>query len=97
MLTQTLNEFGWLAAVFLVACAICLITDNARRPALFYLTSFVLIVVSLLWLYTTTPVALSFLIPTSMNRTVEVFMVLAALATAHLIAALMRPPRPERA
>jgi hypothetical protein len=97
MLTQTLNEFGWLAAVFLVACAVCLITDNARRPALFYLTSFVLIVVSLLWLYTTTPVALSFLIPTSMNRTIDVFMVLAALATAHLIAALMRPPRPERA
>jgi hypothetical protein len=98
MLTQTLNEFGWLAAVFLVACVVCLITGNARRPACFYLTSFVLIVASLLWLYTTTPEPLSFLIPTSMNRTVDVFMVLAALATSHLIAALMQAStfRPTR-
>ena len=98
MLTQTLNEFGWLAAVFLVACAVCLITGNARRPACFYLLSFVLIIASLLWLYTTTPEPLSFLIPTSMNRTVDVFMVLAALATSHLIAALMQAPnaRPTR-
>jgi RsiW-degrading membrane proteinase PrsW (M82 family) len=95
MLTQTLNEFGWLAAVFLVACAVCLITDNARRPACFYLLSFVLIIAALLWLYTTTPEPLSFLIPTSMNRTVDVFMVLAALATSHLIAALMQAPNPR--
>jgi hypothetical protein len=92
MLTQTLNEFGWLAAVFVVASAVCVITDNARRAATFYLTSFILIIAALLWLYTTTPEPLSFLIPTSMNRTVDVFMVLAALATSHLIAALMHVP-----
>lgn len=97
MLTQTLNEFGWLAAVFLVACAVCLITDNARRAACLYLTSFVLIVAALLWLYATTPEPLSFLIPTSMNRTVDVFMVLAALATSHLIAALMHAPTAQPA
>lgn len=102
MVTQTLTQWGWLAAIFVTACAICLITRTARRTACFYFISFAAIVVSLLWLYTTTPVSLAFLLPTSMNRTVDVFMVPAALATAHLLAKLatssnaFRSPRPTR-
>lgn len=88
MLTQTLGEFGWLAAVFLVACVACLVCGRGRRTAAFYLVSFVLVVTALLWLYMTTGEPLSFLIPTSMNRTVDVFMVPAAVGTAHLLALL---------
>jgi hypothetical protein len=88
LVTQTLTQWGWLAAIFIVACVVCVITHTARRTAWFYLISFAAIVVSLLWLYTTTPVSLAFLLPTSMNRTVDLFMVLAALATAHLLAKL---------
>jgi hypothetical protein len=88
LLTQTLGEFGWLAAVFLVTCAACLVCGRGRRPAAFYLVSFTLLIAALLWLYTSTSEPLSFLIPTSMNRTVDVFMVPAALGTAHLLALL---------
>ncbi len=57
--------------------------------AWFYLGSFTAIVISLLWRYTTTHVSLAFLLPTSMNRTVGLFMVLAAVGTAHLIARMV--------
>jgi hypothetical protein len=97
MLTQTLDEFGWLAAVFLVACVACLACGRGRRTAAFYLVSLVLVIAALLWLYTTTSEPLSFLIPTSMNRTVDVFMVPAALGTAHLLALLTRAPELRRA
>lgn len=88
MVHQVLAEWGWLAAIFVVAGVACLITRRARATACFYLAGTALIALSLVWLYTTTAVPLSFLIPTSMNRTVDVFMVLAALATAHLLSVL---------
>jgi hypothetical protein len=88
MLTQTLAQWGWLAALFLATCAVCIITRTARRVTAFYLLSFAALVVALLWLYTTTQVSLAFLLPTSMGRTVDVFMILSGVATAHLIAAL---------
>jgi hypothetical protein len=93
MVSQTTGEYGELAAIFLVTCAICLITGTARRAATVYLASALLIAAALLWLYTTTSIPLSFLIPTSMNRTVEVFMLLSAVATAHLVAALTTSPQ----
>jgi hypothetical protein len=96
MLTQTLSQWGWLAAVFIVTCSACAITRTARGTACFYAASFAAIVISLLWLYTTTATSLAFLLPTSMSRTIDVFMVLAALATAHLLARLADAPRDER-
>ena len=89
MVTQTLSQWGWLAAIFISACIVCLITRTARRATCFYLATVAAVVISLLWLYTTTRVSLAFLLPTSMDRTVDAFMVLAALATAHLLAALV--------
>jgi hypothetical protein len=88
MLHQALSEFGWLPAIFIVACGAALMTRRARTTACFYLTATILSVLALLWLYTATDVPLSFLIPTSMNRTVDVFMLPCALATGHLIAQL---------
>jgi hypothetical protein len=60
----------------------------------FYLVSFVAIAVAMLWLYGTTPVSLSLLIPRSMSRTVDLFMVLAAFASAHLLTTLTPRRRP---
>jgi hypothetical protein len=97
MLTQTLGEYGWLAAVFLVACLACLVTKTQRPVAALYLLTFLLLVAAMLWLYTTTSIPLSFLIPTSMNRTVDVFMVPAALSTAHLISLLVEAPSRDQA
>jgi hypothetical protein len=88
MLHQILSEFGWLFAIFILACAAGLRTRGARVTARFYLASIALSIIALVWLYTTTSVPLSFLIPTSMNRTVDVFMIPCAMATAHLIAQL---------
>jgi hypothetical protein len=88
MITQTLAQWGWLAALFLATCVVCMITRTARRVTAYYLVSFAAVVIALLWLYTTTNVSLAFLLPTSMGRTVDVFMLLAGVATAHLIAAL---------
>jgi hypothetical protein len=88
MLHQALNEFGWLPAIFIVACGAALLTRATRTTACFYLTATILSVLALLWLYTTTNVPLSFLIPTSMSRTVDVFMLPCAMATGHLIAQL---------
>jgi hypothetical protein len=62
-----------------------------------YLLTFLLLVAAMLWLYTTTSIPLSFLIPTSMNRTVDVFMVPAALSTAHLISLLVEAPSRDQA
>lgn len=90
MLQQTSGEWRWLAAIFIGACVICIAVGDGRRIAGFYLASVIAVVMSLLWLYTTTPVSLTFLLNTSMNRTVDLFMVLAAVATAHLLAHMQR-------
>jgi hypothetical protein len=91
MLTQSLNEYGWLAAIFVAVCILCIATRTTRRVAAFYLASFAAAVVALLWLYTTTRVSLGFLIPTSMARTVDVFMVFTPFASAHLLTRLLAP------
>jgi hypothetical protein len=85
MITQVQLHWNWLAAIFLAACAVALVTGVGRRAAAVYLGIFLVIVAELLWLYTTTPLSLDFLIPTSMDRTVSVFMALTPLATAHLL------------
>jgi hypothetical protein len=92
MVSTVISGFPWLGPVFLATCVICLFTATARRTACFYLGTFVAIIVALLWLYTTTPVSLGFLIPTSMDRTVSVFMVLSGFAAAHLISVLAGVP-----
>jgi hypothetical protein len=89
MLHEVLQQWGWLAAIFIVTCTTCLLTDVARRVTAFYLVSCTAIVLALVWLYTTTPLSLSYLIRTSMDRTVAVFMVPAAVATAHLLSVLV--------
>jgi hypothetical protein len=86
---QTLRQWGWLAAVFLVTCSVCMMTQTARAAASFYLAACGVIVASLLWLYTATPLSLSFLLSTSTDRVVSVFMVLAGFGTAHLLASLL--------
>jgi hypothetical protein len=88
MLSHSVNEWGWAAAIFVVCCVVGLLTRTSRRLTAFYLISFAAIVVSLLWLYGTTPVSLSLLIPRSMSRTVDVFMVLTAFASAHVLSTL---------
>jgi hypothetical protein len=94
MVTHTVGEWGWAAAVFVVLCAVSLATRRSRRLTAFYLISFVAIAVAMLWLYGTTPVSLSLLIPRSMSRTVDLFMVLAAFASAHLLTTLTPRRRP---
>ena len=89
MIDQVLLHWNWLAAIFLAASAVSLITGVARRAAAVYLGVFALIVAELLWLYTTTPLSLDFLIPTSMDRTVSVFMAMTPVATAHLLLAFV--------
>lgn len=88
MISDVLGGYGWIAAIFLALCVVCLVTGTVRRIAWFYLGAFFVIVAALVWLYATTPISLGFLIPTSMDRTVSVFMALAAFASAHLLAAL---------
>jgi hypothetical protein len=92
MVGQVSGEYSWLLAIFLVAVGAGLWTRTVRRVALFYLAVIALSIASLLWLYGTTRLPLSFLIPTSMGRTVDVFMVPCAMATAHLLAELMQRP-----
>jgi hypothetical protein len=75
--------------VFLALCTIGLASGTARRLAGFYLLSFVLLIISLLGLYTTTSVSLAFLIPTSVYRTIDVFMMLTPFASAHLLGRLL--------
>jgi hypothetical protein len=91
MLTQTLSGWSWLPAIFIAVCILCLASSTARRLACFYLATFVLLVAALLWLYTTTPVNLEFLLSTSMSRTVMVFMAFATFASAHLLTRLTGP------
>ncbi len=85
MVTQSVGEWSWLVAIFLVVCAVCLASPGTRRLVWFYLAAFWAMVLALLWLYTTTPEPLSFLLPTSMGRTVAVFMAMTPLAVAHLL------------
>jgi hypothetical protein len=96
MLAQMRTEWGWLAAIFIVACLVSMNTRTTRQAARFYLAAFVAIAISLLWLYTTTHISLAFLLPTSTSRTIDVFMVLAAPATAHLLAPLISTAGPTR-
>lgn len=96
MVSQVLSGYGWLAAIFLGVCIVCLVTGTARRTTAFYLGTFLVIVAALLWLYTTTPLSLGFLIPTSMDRTVSVFMAMSAFASAHLLATLVAEHRQPR-
>jgi uncharacterized membrane protein SpoIIM required for sporulation len=93
--SHALGEWGWAAAIFVALCAFSIATRTSRRLTAFYLISFVAIAVAMLWLYGTTPVSLSLLIPRSMSRTVNVFMVLAAFASAHLLSTLT-PTRGRR-
>ena len=88
LLRHTVGDWGWAAAIFATLCVVSLATRTSRMLAAFYLISFAAIAVSLLWLYGTTPVSLSLLIPSSMSRTVDVFMVLAAFASVHLLSTL---------
>ena len=101
MLHQTLQQWSWLTAIFLVTCGTAVLTRAATRLAVFYLAVYTLTVTGLVWLYATTPLSLSFLIPTSMSRVVSVFMVPAGFATAHLVSMLLnatgsRPEIPTR-
>jgi hypothetical protein len=91
LLDQALRQWGWLLAIFVVCVAFCLVTPATRRVAGFYLAVCAAIGLMLTWLYTATPLSLDFLIPTSMDRTVSVFMVPAAVGTAHLLALQLRP------
>jgi hypothetical protein len=89
MLLQLAQNWTWLVPIFLALCALCIAGRARRRVPTFYLLSFLLLVCSLIWLYTTTPASLSFLIPTSLGRTVEIFMVLTLFASAHLLTRLL--------
>jgi hypothetical protein len=97
MLSHAVGGWGWAAAIFVIVCAVTFTTRTCRRLAAFYLISFVAIAVAMLWLYGTTPINLSLLIPRSMSRTVNVFMVLAAFASAHLLSTLTPMLRRRRA
>lgn len=96
MLHQVLGEFGWLLAVFVVSVGAAIATRTARRAAWFYLSATVLTAAALVWLYGTTSVPLDFLLPTSMSRTVDVFMLPCGVATAHLLAELVRSQQAGR-
>jgi hypothetical protein len=89
MLLQVLQQWGWLAPIFIVTCAVCLLTRTAVRATVFCLAISVGLVLAMIWLYVATPLSLDFLIPTSMDRTVGVFMVPAGIATAYLLSALL--------
>jgi hypothetical protein len=93
---QTLHLWGALGVVFLLVCAVSISARIARRATAFYLAAMGITVLALLWLYTTTAVSLAFLIPTSMDRTVAIFMAPAALAAAYLIAQLGEPAETHR-
>ena len=97
LVSHTVDEWGWAAAIFVSLCVLSLATRTSRRLTAFYLISFVAIAVAMLWLYGTTPIDLSLLIPRSMSRTVDVFMVLAAFASAHLLSTLAPALRRRRA
>ena len=103
MLTQVTHEWGAVLVLFVLASAVSLIGRRGGWPTRFYLFSFVLTVLAMLWLYTTTSVSLAFLLPTSMYRTVDMFMILVGFATAHQVARLgcepmlASPPHPSRA
>jgi hypothetical protein len=93
IIEDVLSQWGWFLAVFLAVTVTCLATGCARRVAAFYLASFGLLVLSLVWLYTTTPISLNFLIPTSAWRTIDIFMAMTPFACAHLLSRLVVPFR----
>ncbi len=86
---QVVTNWGWQAAIFLALCALALATGIGRRLAGFYLLSFGLLLASLVWLYTTTPMNLQFLITTSVYRVIDVFMMLTPFASAHVLTKLL--------
>lgn len=96
MLSQTMSGWKLLAAIFIVVCLFSVANRASRMLASFYLLSFALLVAAMLWIYTTTPESLAFLIPTSMNRTVMVFMALTPLASAHLLSRMRSPEDDSR-
>jgi hypothetical protein len=89
MLHQVIVQWEWLAAVFLVAAVLGLRARVTRPVAALYLGGMILTVLALLWLYTTTPISLAFLLPTSMDRTIAVFMAPALIGTGQLLRALV--------
>ncbi|MGH2842669.1 MAG: hypothetical protein ACRDKL_03665 [Solirubrobacteraceae bacterium] len=89
LLTHSVSEWGWAVAIFAVVCVVCLAIKVSRRLTAFYLLSVLWIIVALAWIYGTTPVNLSLIIPRSLGRTVDVFMMLCAFASAHLLTALL--------
>jgi hypothetical protein len=95
MISHSVDEWGWAAAIFVILCVVSFATRTSRRLTAFYLVSFVAIIAALLWIYGTTPINLDHLIPRTMSRTVDEFMVLAAFASAHLLSTLT--PRLRRA
>jgi hypothetical protein len=99
MLQQINLGWNWFTALFFVVTAVCFLRRVARRAAAFYLATLLALATMLLWLYGTTPLPLSFLLPTSADRTVGLFMSLTPFATAHLLWELLGRPeaRPVRA
>jgi hypothetical protein len=83
-----LAQWEWFAAIFIVVCAVSLITRTARHLTCFYVLSVGGSAASLLWLYTTTPLTLIPLLRSSMSRSVDIFMALTPFATAHLLTRL---------
>jgi hypothetical protein len=97
MFTQVTHEWGAVLLIFVLVSAVSLISGRSGWSTRFYLASFVLTVIAMLWLYTTTNVSLAFLLPTSMNRTVDVFMIVAGFTAADQVARLGHPgQKPSR-
>lgn len=94
MAYQVMANWGWQGSVFLALCILALIDSPSRRLAGFYLLSFLGLIASLLWLYTTTPLDLGFLLRTSAYRTIDVFMMLTPFASAHLVTKLLAAAEP---
>jgi hypothetical protein len=86
---QVVTTWSWQVSIFLAVCALALVSGTAARLAGFYLLSFGLLIASLLWLYATTSTSLAFLIPTSVYRTIDLFMVLTLFASAHILTRLL--------
>jgi hypothetical protein len=86
---------GWslFAALFICAVLITVAYRYKARLAIYYLACVAGVALMLFWLYTATRLSLAFLLPTSVDRTVDLFMIPAGLATAHLTARLASAPR----
>jgi hypothetical protein len=93
MLANALGQWGLFAALFICTVIVTLTSRHDRRLAIYYLACVTGVVLMLLWLYTTTTLSLAFLLPNGIYRTVDLFMIPAGLATAHLVARLTATPR----